>query len=361
MLKLKRFANWLLLTVVTAGLVVGCGFSMEHRLGDDSALESTAQSTSNCRIVAHDIGETEICGYPKKVVALSPHALDLLLSLDRQPTGYAAPLDVYQGEIFDDPAQQIPYLGGRITTQPVSLGKSGEPSLEKMVALKPDLILAQRANSYNLLAQIAPTLIWQDRVLQAQWQQHLRSLAIALGEDQKAEDVIQQYEARIAKARVEFADVVAAHPQLLLLAAHRLDEGIGIIGADTYLEELLSGVGFQLIPPPAATAKAPISIEALPELDDADTVIILGYNSDVSDGQLDNLDSSTDTSIEDALETHQVKMIKQDWEANAIAQSLTASQENRVYFATFYKWNALNGPAGAELILAELRQFFLER
>ncbi|NET38166.1 MAG: ABC transporter substrate-binding protein [Cyanothece sp. SIO1E1] len=44
---------------------------------------------------------------------------------------------------------------------------------------------------------------------------------------------------------------------------------------------------------------------------------------------------------------------------NAIAQSLTASQENRVYFATFYKWNGLNGPIGTELILEQLRQFLL--
>ncbi|MEM6840215.1 MAG: hypothetical protein AAGF66_13175 [Cyanobacteria bacterium P01_H01_bin.119] len=43
-----------------------------------------------------------------------------------------------------------------------------------------------------------------------------------------------------------------------------------------------------------------------------------------------------------------------------MAQSLTASQENRVYFTTFYKWNGLNGPIGAELILEQLRGFFLD-
>lgn len=64
--------------------------------------------------------------------------------------------------------------------------------------------------------------------------------------------------------------------------------------------------------------------------------------------------------LENRVEKHQVQSIKQDWEENAIAQSLTASQEDRVYFATFYKWNGLNGPIGAELILEELRQFLLE-
>ena len=77
----------------------------------------------------------------------------------------------------------------------------------------------------------------------------------------------------------------------------------------------------------------------------------------VGDQVLENPGQAADKLLSDWLETHQVQTIKQSWEANAIAQSLTASQENRVYFATFYKWNGLNGPIGAELILEQLRQF----
>ncbi|NEQ86550.1 MAG: ABC transporter substrate-binding protein, partial [Moorea sp. SIO2I5] len=192
-------------------------------------------------------------------------------------------------------------------------------------------------------------------------QKNLRTIAAALGRKEKAEEVIQQYEARITSARAEFADVVAVHPKLLVLAAHRLDEGIRIIGADRYLDELLSGVGFQLMsqPPANINLNGPISVEALPMLDDADTIIILGYNLDTSDG-LENPAQSTDESMSAQLETHQVQTIKQDWEENAIAQSLRASKEDRVYFATAYKWMGLRGPIGAELVLEKLRQFFTE-
>lgn len=41
-------------------------------------------------------------------------------------------------------------------------------------------------------------------------------------------------------------------------------------------------------------------------------------------------------------------------------KSLTASQENRVYFATFYRWGGFIGPIGAELILEQLRQSFMD-
>ena len=191
-----------------------------------------------------------------------------------------------------------------------------------------------------------------------QWRESLRTMAAALGRDEKAEEVIQQYEVRIADARVDLANVAAAHPKLLLLAANHLEEGAFVFSADSYLGELLSGVGFQLIAHPSANINpnAPISIEALPKLDDADTIIILGWDFDKLYQVSETPEQSADKSIE-WIETHQVQAIKQDWEANAIAQSLTASQENRVYFATYYKWNGLNGPIGAELILEQLRQF----
>ena len=356
--------GWLVLSVLTAGLIIGCGLSESPESDQSPTADASPQlPDTDCRVLEHDLGETEVCGQPQNVAVLSVHSLDLLLSLDVQPTGYAAS-SAHGGEVFDQPVQQIPYLGHLVTTQPVSLGRGGEPSLEKLAALKPDLIIgeASRSDNYDLLTQIAPTLQWQNRMAKGQWQESLQTIAAALGQDEKAAAVIQQYETHIAEARADLADVVAAYPKLLLLGANRLDEGAFVISADSYLGELLNKVGFQLVSQPNATGgTAPISIEALPELNDADTIIILGYDFDAINEQLENSDSSTDISIEDLLETNQVQPIQQDWENNAIAQSLTASQKNRVYFATFYKWNALNGAIGAELILEDLRQFFLER
>ena len=365
MLTWKKIMGWLVLSVLTTGLIVGCSLSASNDSGESPAGGSSPSlSVSDCRVIKHDAGETEVCGQLQKVAVLSVHTLDLLLSLDMQPAGYAPPLNTYRGEVFDNPAQQIPYLGDRTTTQPVNLGGSGEPSLEKLAALKPDLIVGEagrNAKNYDLLSQIAPTLLWRNRTAKGQWRNSLRKIAATLGRDEKAEVVIQQYETLIADVRADLADVVAAHPTMLLLGANQLDEGIYAISADSYLGELLGGLGFQLIPEASSddNPNAPISIETLPSLDDADTIIILGYNLNVSDQALENLSQAADKSLSDWLETHQVQTIKQSWKANAIAQSLTASQENRVYFATYYKWNGLNGPIGAELILKQLRQFLL--
>ncbi|MGD1908475.1 MAG: ABC transporter substrate-binding protein [Leptolyngbyaceae cyanobacterium] len=347
------------------GLTVGCGRFAQNHLASPTA-EPTPQAATDCRVIQHDLGDTEVCGQPQKVVTLSLHMMDLLLSLDVQPAASTMTLNTHTGQVFDDPAQQIPYLGDLITSQPVNLGNDNTPSLETLVALKPDLIIGEggrSADDYELLSEIAPTLLWQDRTAKGKWQASLRDLATALGKSAQAEAVIEQYEAEIAAARDDLADVVAAQPKLLLLGASRLDEGFIVIDPDSYLGELLSGIGFELMPPPAAALDAAnplMSIEILPTLNDADTIIVLGWNFDASaDDQ--NSESPVDASVTQQMEANQVQTIQQDWADNGIAQSLTASQAGQVYFASFYKWNVLNGPIGTKLVLAQLRQFFGER
>ncbi|MEM7061888.1 MAG: ABC transporter substrate-binding protein [Cyanobacteria bacterium P01_B01_bin.77] len=117
------------------------------------------------------------------------------------------------------------------------------------------------------LSQIAPTLLWRDRTDKGKWQESLRDLATALGKSDKADAVIQQYETRIADVKTDFADVVTTHPKLLLLGANSLGEGFLVVNPDSYLGELLSKIGFQLIsPPPAAldSANPLMSMESLP-------------------------------------------------------------------------------------------------
>ncbi|MEO0395475.1 MAG: hypothetical protein AAF243_05735 [Cyanobacteria bacterium P01_A01_bin.137] len=66
------------------------------------------------------------------------------------------------------------------------------------------------------------------------------------------------------------------------------------------------------------------------------------------------------TLTEEITEQHQIKSIRKSWQGNAIAQSLSASKAEQVYFATYYKWNGFNGPTGTELVLEQLRQFLLD-
>jgi len=350
----SRTVKLLMLGMFATLLIVACNSNaLDRTTSGDTANSKLSSSSSNCRIVKHDMGETQVCGQPQKIVALSPHLLDLLLSLDRQPAGYAEVFPFHKGKYFNNPSQQIPYLGDRITSQPLNLGNRDEPSLERLIALKPDLILGEVGNNrqvYGLLSKIAPTLLWDDRTAKGKWQQSIRQLAQAVGDEKQAEAVITAYNQRITDARAEFDPIVVAHPHLLLLGANRLSSDLAIVAGNGYLGELLEGLGFQFVSAPLRTNVArvtSVSLELLPQVGTADIIFILGH--DLSPNRR-NLTSVLDS---------QTSVIQQEWNKNAIAQTLKASKENRVYFVTYYLWNGLNGPIGAELILNQLRQLLL--
>lgn len=350
----SRTVKLLMLGMFATLLIFACNSNtLDRTTSGDAANSKLSFGSSNCRIVKHDMGETQVCGQPQKIVALSPHLLDLLLSLDRQPAGYAEVFPFHKGKYFNNPSQQIPYLGDRITSQPLNLGNRDEPSLERLIALKPDMILGEVGNNrqvYGLLSKIAPTLLWDDRTAKGKWQQSIRQLAQAVGDEKQAEAVITAYNQRITDARAEFAPIVVAHPHLLLLGANRLSSDLAIVAGNGYLGELLEGLGFQFVSAPLRTNVArvtSVSLELLPQVGTADIIFILGH--DLSPNRR-NLTSVLDS---------QTSVIQQEWNKNAIAQTLKASKENRVYFVTYYLWNGLNGPIGAELILNQLRQLLL--
>lgn len=362
----QRVVNLLTLSILTAFVIVGCNNPSNNKVSENqtTAPSSQSNSTANCRKIKHDVGEAKVCGQPEKVVALSSHTLDLLLSLDVQPAGYAAPINLYRGDRYNNPAQQIPYLGTRITTTPINLGSRNQPSLEKLTALKPDLIIGEAGSKdYSIFSQIAPTLFWKNRTKKGKWKQHIGQIAKALGREEQAQKVIENYNKQITAARAEFAPIVRNYPKLLLLGTDQLEKNISIINPDSYLGEVLQGIGFELVFLPSLKDNSkpaiPISIETLPQLDRADIIIVLGYNLSAWEKKQSSENKEINQQINQQIENHQSQTAKKAWKENAIAQSLTASKQNRVYFTTYYRWNGLNGPIGTELIIEQLRQFLL--
>ncbi|MEM9007172.1 MAG: ABC transporter substrate-binding protein [Cyanobacteria bacterium P01_F01_bin.86] len=338
--------HWLV-TLLTCLLIVACS-------------DSTSQlpTAMGCRTLSHVLGTTEICDRPEKVAVLDLHALDLLLSLGAQPAATISILPL-QGEVIDQPDQQIPYLGKFITTQPINVGGGlgGNPSLETLTEFKPNLIVGESrylGSVYDLLAQIGPTVSLDVRSQLGKWQKNLHTLAQALGNEGKADEAIARYHQALETAREDLAPIVAKWPKILVLTAQGLNSGsFYAITSKSFIGEILEELGFELVYLPSTENAVPLSLEALPELDDADSIIVLGFNQTLA--QKETADK-TDPKV---LIEQQMASVEQDWATNEIAQSLTASQADRVYFTTFYEWNLFNGPLGTELILQQLRQFLL--
>jgi iron complex transport system substrate-binding protein len=308
----------------------------------------TSSSPTDCQTVRHEIGETKICGQPHRIVVLGTHLLESLLVLGVQPVGFAD-YTAFRQRNYDNPSQQIPYLGDRITPPLANVGTAYSPSFEAIVKVQPDLILSHSANvsQYETLSKIAPTLLLNPNNAE----KNLRAIAQIFDRSEQANRLLAETEQRMAIARRTFAPLVATHAKVLLLVASQPQEMLLGNSTSTVLcSSALEELGFQQVFPPGFDRSkpdwaVPISLETLPQLE-ADSVILLGHNS----GEPDSMDS---------FENHQLAKLKQGWEKNAIAQSLKASKVGRVYFIPFYMCASLPGPIGTELYLEELEKQLL--
>lgn len=323
----------LLLTLMMMGAgIVGCNIGPV----EDAAIApqpGTPQQPIPCREVQHEAGVTSICGYPERVVALDPHAMDLLLSLGVQPIGYAE-IDVALLHPFSMGAEmtEIKYLGDRITAPPAYLGSRNQPSLETILKLQPDLIVGEGASRFNYetLARLAPTLLLKG-VEADQWQQNIQTLAQAFGAEETAQAVITAHNQTIETVRTAIAPAVAQRQGLLLAT----DGSSFTIFHDQqdYAGSLLRDVGITLIDV-EDNSYASLSVEILPELE-ADFIIVM------------------------AASDNTVEAEQQRWQQSPVLRSLPAYQNNQVYFVDYQLWSRIRGPIAAELILNDIQAILL--
>lgn len=107
--------------------------------------------------IEHAMGSTTIEGRPERIVALDSSYADATLLLEKELVGittyrsYSTDLPDYLGEARAEYAADV-----------VSVGELEAPSLEKIAALKPDLIVSAKVRHealYDQLSKIAPTIM----------------------------------------------------------------------------------------------------------------------------------------------------------------------------------------------------------
>lgn len=304
--------------------------------GNSPAVDGAGQP-SPCRTIPHDLGETQICGSPQRIVALDTHSLDLLLALGVEPVGFAEDRRALIGS--PQPGASVvgvKYLGDRLTTQPAHIGISQSPSLETILMLQPDLILGRLwgGAEYQALSKIAPTLLPLEEDAPDHWRTRLQILGQALQREERAAAVLAEYDQQVSQAQANLADYQGK--SVLLLSMSGL-EHIGIFNHETFAGHLLETVGLSLLVPPDLTpvhSEIVVSVEILPQLN-PDLIIVM---------------ASGDS---------QVEQIQNLWSNHPILRSLPAYQSNQIYFVDYQLWSRINGPIAAELVLDEIQTLLL--
>ncbi|WP_433609495.1 ABC transporter substrate-binding protein [Prescottella agglutinans] len=169
-----------------------------------AALGSDAQPGQFPRTVKHALGETVIEKKPERVVVLDGGELDDVLSLGITPVGIASPEGV---------SGQPSYLADKLAGVP-DVGTTNNLNLEAIIALQPDLILGSKLRAdklYPQLSEIAPTVFGIRPGFP--WKENFLLVADTVGEETKAESVLNDYQTRANEVR----DSIQGDPSISLV------------------------------------------------------------------------------------------------------------------------------------------------
>jgi len=218
------------------------------------------------RTVSHAMGETEIPARPERVVVLDTGELDSTTAFGITPVG-AVRAPVEDG--------LLDYLE-EATEETKLVGTISEVNLEAVAALRPDLILSSKLRHedlYGQLSQIAPTVFTE--TVGVVWKDNLRMHAEALGFEDKATRMLQDYEERAddlgAALREQRGQLPTISMVRFLSGSTRLYQKASFIGT------VLDDIGLPRPPSQDVAAfAAEISAEQL-EQADADVIFTTHY------------------------------------------------------------------------------------
>lgn len=155
--------------------------------------------------IEHALGTATIPEPPQRIVALS-FEQDVLSQIGMDTVGHA--------ESYIAPGEPYPWQEGEVDltgSTAVTSVPDGEASIERIASLDPDLILATNLfslpESYEDLAQIAPTVGYRVDWGEANWQETAEVIGQAVG---KPAEVAEQ----IAEVEDFVTDMVADYPQV---------------------------------------------------------------------------------------------------------------------------------------------------
>jgi iron complex transport system substrate-binding protein len=265
----SRLLAALALPIVLAVAVSGC--SATASTGTTAgASGATSTPDTGTHLVEHARGETEVPNDVQRVVVLEPVQLDTTVALGLIPVG-AAVLNEATG---------VPAYLGAAAAGIATVGTVPEPSIEKIAALKPDLILGTESRHsalYDQLSSIAPTVFMASQA--DPWTDNVALVARALGDEAGADALLTAYTDRCAEI-AETYDVAGMTAQFV-----RPRDGIlTLYGPTSFAGSTLECAGFTI---PERDWEGSISVDISPErVLDAQADLVLVSATDVTDPTL---------------------------------------------------------------------------
>ena len=309
---------------LSLGAIVGCG-------AEEEAVAPTAMpGAGETRTIEHAAGTMEVPVEPARIVTIDQVFPVHLTSLGLPMAGALNDVDAVLGDV-------APLLPDDLDVDAIErIGDRGQPNLESIALISPDLIVGSPAQGidelYDQLSEIAPTVLI-DRGTTGDWRQTFLTLAEAVGRSEEAAEVEADYEQVIADLpdAVRESTVAFIRPSgeqfridsepTAFAGSVAVDAGIPVLEAPEGVGELSEDNGF-----------VSLSNELLDVVADADLIVVPDFRS---------------LGVEEAS-------IPQ-FERNALWETLPAVQAGRVVQVPGLVYNGGSHYA-ARLLLREIEQ-----
>ncbi|MGL5722681.1 MAG: ABC transporter substrate-binding protein [Brevinema sp.] len=149
---------------------------------------NNTQKTSSGRDVPHAMGTSTVPNNPQRIVALTGESTEALLALGIKPI---AAVSSYTPDL-----SWYPHIAQQMEGVEI-IGDERQVNLERIARLQPDLIIgikARQENIYPTLEKIAPTVFVENFF--GEWKENFFLVAQAVGQEEKAKEVMADWEAK---------------------------------------------------------------------------------------------------------------------------------------------------------------------
>lgn len=313
----QRWLRPWLVGLISLCLVVAC----------QSPSPQSGNPSPDCQVVNHSAGETCIPKTFERLVTLDSVSFEYAIATDLQPIG--------------TPSSNFRTALPALQTEAANIGQNGEPNLEAILQLKPDLLvgLDSHGATYAQLSRIAPTFLLKFEH-SGRWKQVFQNFGEVLGKADVVAEKLAAYDQRVQELQNRLGDRRA---DLKISVIRLYPDSTTMYLQDSFCGTVLADVGLGRPPAQAidaATAQAQfgnpiqavLSEELLSQIDGDVIFVWTGEN----------------TATADAEAQEKLAALKK----NPLWQQLQAVQQGQVYEVPSY-WIG-SGPVAADAILDDL-------
>jgi iron complex transport system substrate-binding protein len=316
----KKAALWTLLLSLIF-VLAACGAKPQEEGTDNTpAAGDGAPKEPQSYTVEHAMGPTSIEGAPERIVILTNHGTEALLSLGIKPVGA---VKSWTGNPWYE------HIASQMEGVEV-VGVESDINLEAIAALKPDLIIGNKMRQekhYQALSAIAPTVF--EETLRGDWKINYELIAKAVNKIEEGQKVLDDFNKRVETLRNNLGDKINTQVSMVRFMA----QDVRIYHKDSFSGIILSEIGLKR---PASQdiddfAAKGVTKERIKEMD-GDVIFYFTYDNEKGEGQ----------------------QVEDQWVKDPLWANLEAVKAGKAYEVSDTIWNTAGGVKAANLMLDDL-------